>query len=40
MNTVNLDTLKENLTDEEYNLINSNKTDVKIKFRLLEWWNS
>lgn len=33
-------TLKENLTDEEYNLINSDKPDVKIKFRLLEWWNS
>ena len=33
-------TLKENLTDEEYNLINSDKPDVIIKFRLLEWWNS
>lgn len=33
-------TLKENLTDEEYKLINSNNPDVKIKFRLLEWWNS
>lgn len=33
-------TLKENLSKEEYNLINSNKPDVKIKFRLLELWNS
>lgn len=33
-------TLKENLTEEEYDLINSTKPNVKIKFRLLEWWNS
>ena len=33
-------TLKENLSAEEYNLINSDKPDVKIKFRLLELWNS
>lgn len=32
-------TLKDNLTEEEYALINSKKTDVKVKFKLLEWIN-
>lgn len=32
--------LKENLSDKEYNFINSDKANVKIKFRLLELWNS
>lgn len=32
-------TLKDNLTEEEYNLINSKKTNVKVKFKLLEWIN-
>ena len=33
-------TLKENLSKEEYTFINSDKPSVKIKFRLLELWNS
>lgn len=33
--------LKENLSSTEYALIkSSNKPNVKIKFKLLEWWNS
>ena len=32
--------LKENLSKEEYNFINSTTPNLKIKFRLLELWNS
>lgn len=33
--------LKENLSSQEYAMINNaNKPSVKIKFKLLEWWNS
>lgn len=32
--------LKENLSKTEYNLINSTEPNVKLKFRILEWWNS
>jgi len=35
-----IETLKQNLSDEEYEFISeSNKSNVKIKFRLLEWLN-
>ena len=35
-----VETLKQNLTDEEYELISqSNKSKIKIKFKLLEWLN-
>ena len=34
-------TLKENLSSAEFAMINnSNKPSIKIKFKLLEWWNS
>ena len=35
-----IETLKQNLSDEEYEFISeSNKSNVKIKFKLLEWLN-
>ncbi len=39
-NETSTQTLKDNLTEEEYNLINSKKTNVQVKFKLLEWINS